>query len=182
MKKFIIAGIIAMIGIGAYVFYTLKSGQELNEPSPFVAPVEIKDALDMMDEEQMSEFMREVEAMKGTVMERVEVMPAKAALLARGDFIPRFHSVEGRVLLIQNNDQQIVRFEDFQTDNGPQLHIYLSTNLGNDDFVDLGPIKATKGNVNYTVPAGTDTNKYRNALVWCKPFGVLFSYAELTPR
>lgn len=83
---------------------------------------------------------------------------------------------------IKDGDQLIVRFEDFQTDNGPQLRIYLSADLGADDFIDLDPIKATKGNVNYTVAAGTDTDKYRNVLVWCKPFGVLFSYAELTHR
>lgn len=168
---------------------TLKGGQELDESSPLqgaepslMPPLVIKDELDTMSEERKNEFMQEVETMKDDVIEKVEVMPAEARLLARGDFMRRFHSVQGRALLIQNNDQQIVRFEDFQTDNGPQLHIYLSANLGSDDFVDLGPIKATKGNVNYTVPAGTDTSKYRNVLVWCKPFGVLFSYAELIPR
>lgn len=186
MKKFIIAGTIIILGIGTYVLYTLKSGQELDEASPLqeaepslTPPSGIKDNLDMMSEEQMSEFMREVEAMKSDVMEKAEVMPAQAALIARGDFMKRFHGVEGRALLIQDGDERIVRFEDFETDNGPKLHIYLSADLGADDFIDLGPIKATKGNVNYTVPAGTDTGKYRNVLVWCKPFGVLFSYAEL---
>ena len=67
----------------------------------------------------------------------------------------------------------------FETDNGPRLHIYLSAGLGDDDFIDLGPIRATKGNANYEVPAGVDIEKYRNVLVWCVPFGVLFSYAEL---
>ena len=63
--------------------------------------------------------------------------------------------------------------------NGPDLHIYLSADLDAKDYVDLGAIKATKGNVNYDVPAATDTEKYRYVLVWCEPFRVLFGYAEL---
>ena len=46
-------------------------------------------------------------------------------------------------------------------------------------MIDLGIIKATKGNVNYEIPQDIDTTKYNKVLVWCKPFKVLFSYAEL---
>lgn len=182
MKKLIIVGIIIALGIGAYVSFTLKSGQELDEPSPLGAtPVEVKDALDTMSEATKQEFMEQVETMREVVMEKMETMPPQATFVAGGNFMRRFHSVEGRALLIKNESETVVRFEDFRTDNGPRLHIYLSADLGADDFVDLGPIKATKGNVNYMIPAGTDTGKYRYVLVWCKPFGVLFSYAELTP-
>ncbi len=76
-------------------------------------------------------------------------------------------------------DIYIVRFEDFETINGPDLRIYLSTELGDSDFIELGKIKATKGNVNYNIPEGTDLTKYNKVLVWCKAFSVLFSYAEL---
>ena len=76
--------------------------------------------------------------------------------------------------------KRILRFEDFETINGPELHIYLSSELGDERFIDLGKIKATKGNVNYDIPAGIDTSKYNKVLVWCKPFSVLFSYAELS--
>ena len=51
--------------------------------------------------------------------------------------------------------------------------------MGDDDFIDLGKIKATKGNVNYDIPEGVDTDKYNKVLVWCVPFGVIFSYSEL---
>ena len=68
---------------------------------------------------------------------------------------------------------------DFDTINGPDLRIYLSSDLGSADIVELGKIKATKGNVNYDIPEGTDLEIYKNVLVWCKPFGVLFSFAQL---
>ena len=68
----------------------------------------------------------------------------------------------------------------YETINGPNLHIYLSADLEANDYIDLGKIKATKGNVNYMVDHSIDTEKYNKVLVWCVPFQVLFSYAELT--
>lgn len=100
-------------------------------------------------------------------------------VLREADFIAKAHEVEGKAQLIKVGDDYTVRFEDFKSINGPDLKIYLATDASNDDFIDLGAIKATQGNVNYAVPAGTDTEKYDTVLVWCKAFGVLFSYAEL---
>ena len=106
-------------------------------------------------------------------------MPSTPTILIQAEFQAQAHEVQGRALLLQTQDQKILRFEDFETINGPELHIYLSRDLTNNDFIDLGEIKATKGNVNYELPPETDTSKYSNVLVWCKPFGVLFSYAQL---
>ncbi len=187
-KKIAVVIVIFVLVISGYVVFTLKSGEELNESSPLdqlpqsVAPqIEVKDSLETMSEETRRELEEMVTAVKENVVEMVESEPAPLRLLAQGDFIQRFHSVKGSALLITTETGQIVRFEDFETDNGPQLHIYLSKDLSADDFVDLGTIKATKGNVNYAVPQGTDTNKYKYVLVWCRPFGVLFSYANLKP-
>lgn len=100
-------------------------------------------------------------------------------LLAQGQFMASVHEVHGKALLIRNGSSNILRFEDFETVNGPDLHIWLASSLGAEDYVDLGPIKATKGNVNYAVPADVDAEKYNKVLVWCVPFKVLFGYAEL---
>lgn len=182
--------IVIVCSVVGYVFFTLKSGDTLNEISPLAetsttstpqekAPQKIKDSLDSMNETTKAQFLKEVALMKNQVMKKAETMPQKAEIVSSGDFVPRAHAVEGNALLIKEGDQDIVRFENFLTDNGPRLHIYLSADLGADDFIDLGKIRATKGNVNYTVPANTDLKKYHYVLVWCKPFGVLFSYAEL---
>ena len=103
-----------------------------------------------------------------------------AKIISEGAFVESAHHVNGKALIIEEEDgSKILRFEDFDTINGPNLHIYLSNSLGNDDFIDLGNIRATKGNVNYDVPQGTDLEKYDKVLVWCVPFGVLFSYSDL---
>ena len=102
-----------------------------------------------------------------------------AGVLSRADFVAQAHEVEGTAQLIKVGDEYTVRFEDFKSINGPDVNIYLATDTTNSDFIDLGDIKATSGNVNYAVPAGTDLEKYDTVLVWCKAFSVLFSYAEL---
>lgn len=94
------------------------------------------------------------------------------------NFISKAHDVKGKALIINDNGKQILRFQNFETINGPDLFIYLSSDLTADDIINLGEIKATKGNVNYEIPENTDLNKYNKVLVWCRAFSVLFSYAE----
>ncbi len=104
---------------------------------------------------------------------------SETSVLASADFKEGAHEVKGKVLLIETAKGKVLRFEDFETINGPNLHIYLSSDLNAKDYIDLGEIKATKGNVNYEVPSSVDLSKYNKVLVWCEPFKVLFSYAEL---
>jgi len=175
MKKWLIlVGIIVLVVIGGYIFSTATKVIEVQEASP----LEVKDAMDSMDASTKKEFEKQVEAMKDVVMVMDDTMP-QAGILTQGKFMARAHEVKGEAFLIDVDGQKILRFEDFETINGPELRIYLSSELGNDDFIDLGKIKATKGNVNYEIPPGTDTTKYNKVLVWCKPFRVLFSYASL---
>jgi len=109
----------------------------------------------------------------------VERRSSEKSVLAEAPLVASAHDVQGKVLLIQKGEQKILRFENLKTINGPDLRIYLSTDLKATDFVDLGAIKATEGNVNYVLPAGIDTEKYRNVLIWCRAFSVLFSSAKL---
>ena len=118
------------------------------------------------------------------IIELDESLPAvdsksEAVAMLNGDFIPSAHEVSGRALIIDTPEGKVLRFEDFETVNGPDLFIYLSSDLNNNDFVNLGEIKATKGNVNYLLPKDIDLKKYNKVVVWCRAFRVLFSYAEL---
>jgi hypothetical protein len=69
--------------------------------------------------------------------------------------------------------------ENFKATNGPDLYVYLSTDKSDDNIVNLGRLKGNIGNQNYPIPAGTDLTKYKNALVWCRAFSVLFGSAQL---
>jgi Electron transfer DM13 len=75
----------------------------------------------------------------------------------------------------------VVRLEDFEVRNGPDLFVYLSpsTDGSVDGGVELGRLKADTGNQNYDVPAGVDPAASASVVIWCKQFGVLFASAPL---
>ena len=94
-----------------------------------------------------------------------------------------FHNAEGVAKVIQvANGTDVLRLENFKATNGPDFYVYLSTNKGNADIVNLGRLKGNIGNQNYPVPTSTDLTKYNTALVWCRAFSVLFGSAQLSTR
>jgi len=177
--------VLIVLGISYYLLSPFWNKKELNEASPITTsnttgPAIIKDNFETMSNEMKQKFDQETLAMKDSTMTMVDSMPnGEAKVIAQADFKPRAHDVSGKAFLIEHNGEYTVRFENFETINGPDVKIYLSSELGDSDFINLGDLKATKGNVNYSVPSGTDISKYNTVLVWCKAFSILFSYAEL---
>lgn len=90
------------------------------------------------------------------------------------------HPAEGVVKIFDSPDGKVIRYENFKTINGPDLFVYLSKDLEGKEFVDLGALRGTEGNINYAVPFGVDISEYRYVMTWCKQFGVLFNYADIS--
>jgi len=203
MKRLgIILGGVAALFVAWYLISPIWRTVELNEASPLaqapgqaeVPPDEqpaVVKTMEQMDDATKAQFEKAMEEAAPIVMKMDEPAPqnlerprSEPALVFQAPFTASAHEVEGRALLIKNNDTNqnnttyTVRFENFKTINGPNLHIYLAADLEGKDYIDLGSIRATEGNVNYEVPAGTDIFKYNKVMVWCVPFRVLFSYAE----
>ena len=154
--------------------------KELNEPLPGASGPVIDDNFGKMDSETAEKFSQAMAEMGPKTKTMNDSMPDKTlTFISSGSFQARAHDVKGTAALGKIGEQKILRFEDFETINGPDLHIYLASDLSDKDYVDLGAIRATKGNVNYNVDEKIDTAKYKYVLVWCEPFRVLFSYAEL---
>ena len=86
---------------------------------------------------------------------------------------------ESKVLFLDDG-REILRLENFKSTNGPDLFVYLSTDIQATDIVNLGALKANIGNQNYEIPKGIDLEKYNHVLIWCKSFSVLFGSADLT--
>jgi hypothetical protein len=202
MMKFVIgiAFIIIVLAGGWYLLSPAFIVEERNDPFPTSgkAPMDepplviedaspeqvvftppINDAFESMPPGVRKAFEEAVEEIKDEVIEMTDRMPSQPQVVAQGLFMPRAHEVAGTALLVKHDGAKTLRFENFETINGPKLHIYLASDLSADDYVDLGEIKATKGNVNYELDSSIDTNKYNHVLVWCVPFRVLFSYAQL---
>lgn len=171
--------IITALFAGYYLISPIWDVKELDEPLP---ALQIDDNLFSMDAKTMEQFNKEMlEANDGSpevMNEGLEDAPF--ALLGQGTLVARAHNVKGTVALLDVGGEKYLRFENLETINGPNLHIYLSTGLSDKDIVDLGPIRGTRGNINYPIGASVDTTKYRYVLIWCVPFRILFSYAELT--
>jgi len=89
------------------------------------------------------------------------------------------HPASGTVRIIETGERTYVRYENFKTLNGPDIYVYLAKDKDAQEYINLGQVKATEGNINYEIPMGTDISQYRYVLTWCKQFGVLFNYAKL---
>lgn len=89
------------------------------------------------------------------------------------------HPASGYVRVVETPEEQIIRYEDYDGTNGPDLYVYLAKDLEATEFVDLGLARGNKGNINYGVPLDVDLDDYTYVLTWCKAFGVLFDYAKI---
>jgi len=120
------------------------------------------------------------------------VSEAQAAVvggpLAAGEFHKVIHETSGSAAVYQTKDgNRILRFTNFKTSNGPDVHVYLvaaddlkdSASVRKSEFIDLGSIKGNIGDQNYTIGSGVDLSKFRSVSVWCKRFRANFGTAPL---
>lgn len=107
-------------------------------------------------------------------------------LLGAGSFVGLAgHSGTGDAGLFRDVDGALVlRFENFDIDNGPKLVVYLvpgadQTSLPTGSIA-LGDLKGNVGDQNYVLPQGTElTPGSYTALVWCDAFDVEFVGATI---
>ena len=110
--------------------------------------------------------------------------------LVSGQFYSILHPTAGTATIYRMADgTRVLRFTDFTTSNGPDVHVYM---VASDDakdiatvqqagFIDLGVIKGNIGDQNYTLGGDLDLAKYRAVSIWCKRFSVNFGAAALRP-
>lgn len=99
------------------------------------------------------------------------------------------HPTEGTATVYRTGDGALMlRFTNFATSNGPNVHVYLvAADDAKDEtalhagFIDLGPIKGNIGDQNYDLGTSVDLSKYRAVSIWCKRFSVNFGVAPLKP-
>jgi len=115
-------------------------------------------------------------------------IPPAPLILSSGTFQSQEHETSGTARLVKLPDgSHIVRLEDLASSDGPDVKVWLSSlEAGGDWFkyrsgryVDLGAVKATHGNHNYVLPAGTDIEGLKSVVLWCDRFSVAFGSAAL---
>jgi hypothetical protein len=110
-------------------------------------------------------------------------------MLARGQFHNAEKAGKGTATVYQLADgKRVLRLSDFETDNGPDLHVRLiaaddakdTASVAKADYVEVAKLKGNKGAQNYELPEKVDLGKYRVVSIWCNRFSVNFAVAPLT--
>lgn len=115
--------------------------------------------------------------------------PSEPIALLTGSFtqIDRLHGAEGRAVIYQLPDGQLVlRLEDLNAQNGPDLYVGLSgavmprsnQELFDQGYLELARLKGNQGNQNYELPSDLSIEQYRSVVIYCKAFSVIFSTAD----
>lgn len=109
-----------------------------------------------------------------------ETLPASATMLATGSFISSAHTTAGTVKVVKDAANKLyLVFENFRTDGGPYLRIWMSPNNNGNPYQELGLLKATGGNFYYELDTSFNYTTNNRVLIWCRQFSILFGYAVL---
>jgi hypothetical protein len=192
----VVVGVIGLVIVGALGWYLaspLFINRTVDEEFPVASPPTEKSAEALPTEEpaavsptseptevpqEQSEVTQEEAAPTATMpnTEMDEPMPegGEPVALASGMFVGAddFHQGMGTATLYELPDGGLVlRFDEFEVTNGPDLHVFLSSNPAptgaedmGEDSLDLG---ALKGNI----------GRYQSVLIYCVPFHVVFATA-----
>lgn len=115
---------------------------------------------------------------------------ASAEIVEAGTFYGVMHPTTGAATIYRlGGGDRILRFTNFRTSNGPDVHVYLvaaddardNASVTRAGFIDPGSMKGNIGDQNYAFGADVDLSKYRTVSVWCKRFSVNFGAAPLKP-
>lgn len=98
----------------------------------------------------------------------------------QGTFTSGVHSTSGKVFIYEDkNKNYSLVFENFKTDAGPDLRIYLAEDKVLTNFTQITDKVNTNGSYILPIPATVDLKKQTTVVIWCKAFSVLFGSASL---
>lgn len=195
-----LAGIVGLVIVTAPLWTPYFTNQQVDEAFPGLSP-EASAVIRQMPEDQqdvllsMSEENPEMVEDTAIAMQEddniiEDDMPtSEPTALTTGNFneYDPVHRGEGTATIYELADgSRVLRLEDFRVTNGPQLHVILTRSTPGTifdsvgDYLDLGPLSGNVGNQNYTIPDDVNLDEYTTVVIYCVPFSVVFSAAELS--
>lgn len=176
-------GLVIVLGIALSIGWWLLSplwiNVEVSESFPTVAVPVVVDS-------PTTTLAVQVEPTQTTIVSDVSM-----TMLSKGSFYNVAHVGSGQAGVYQLADgSRILRLENFQVENGPDLYVYLvpvdpiPSTSGSDipGSVSLGRLKGNIGDQNYDIPADLDLGQYKSVVIWCQAFAVPFSAAPLAAQ
>lgn len=188
-RTVIVGGVVLAIPVLALAWWLgspLFLDTQVDEEFPMSAGAVIPD--DMTPEEVEAEMEEAAEAPDSEASEDMPVDSSPQAV-SSGQFedFDDFHAGSGTATIYRlDDDNHVMRLEDFEVTNGPDLHVLLVPHAdpaSGDDitgYVDLGSLKGNIGDQNYEIPASADLGGFGSVVIYCQPFHVIFSVATLS--
>ncbi len=174
--------VLAVLAFGVFGIQTLFYNTEVSEAGPVfnsgvTAVSDPQDGTDSPIGETDEPVAEEIEDQ--TPADEPGQAPSVATVASASFADSAIHSGSGDAVVLSDGRQQFLRFEEnFATDNGPDLNVYLRDGAGN--FIDLGDLKGNVGSQNYEIPPDVDVSVFNQIDIWCVRFGVSFSAADLS--
>jgi hypothetical protein len=174
----LVPALVIALPLGWYLASPLVLSRTVDEPAPIVA------AASQSPVTPLASATPSASTKATPVASTPSPSPSPAPLARSGSFsgADDFHFGRGTAHLIETSPGVfVVRLADFAVRNGPDLFVYLSPAADGyaDGAIELGQLKADKGNQNYSVPPGVDPTSAGSVVIWCKQFSVLFATAPL---
>ncbi len=191
----VIAAVIVVPGLGLawWLGSPLFIDVTVDEEFPALENAVVPSGMAMVDAQATMEVaMDSPKQVEEEMMEAMGAMLApdavKVGMFRDGD---SFHRGSGSATVWDlGTDGFVLRFEDFNVINGPDLRVLLTTHpdpMGRGDvhaddvtYVELGKLKGNVGNQNYPIPNDVNVDDYHSVVIYCKPFQVVFSVAPLS--
>lgn len=111
---------------------------------------------------------------------------AKNVELLNGRVEPVGHSASGRAAVVAlDSGKRVLTLRSFRISPGPRVRVWLVPRGARGDRQvprdrrDLGALKGSRGNQQYTIPRSVDLRKYQSVVFWCVPFTQTLARADL---
>ncbi len=186
----VVVVVVAVLAVLAFGFFGIQSAfidNEVDEAGPTfdsggeaISTASEEEQDSTAETEEFQDAMVEAEQNATEADERAEdAMPGEISTVASGTFAgnSRYEIVGDISVLTDGTEQRFVRFENFESSNGPDLKVYLRAEDGS--FVSLGDLKGNIGDQNYEIPVDVDLAVFRTVEIWCERFGVGFGSGTL---
>jgi len=142
--------------------------------------------IDKMPQKTIDLMMDEAKKFPTTVSESMQDMISKISsntqsviFSKQGEFVGLGHEAKGKAEIISVGKIAFLRFENFEVTNGPDLHVYMTSDGNVTSGIDLGKLKGSKGDQNYALN-GIDIKTYHVVVIYSQPFHVYFAEAKLS--
>ena len=139
-----------------------------------------------MPQKTIDLVLEEARKLPTTVSESIQDMASKlgsdsqsVTYSKQGSFVGlKGNDAKGKAIIISAGKVAFLRFQDFEVTNGPDLHVYMTSDGNISTGMDLGKLKGSIGDQNYALN-GVDLKNYDTVVIYCQPFHIYFAQAKL---